>query len=98
MAVVEVYVGWPTVEAIVTNKVAPGMLDHYLARTGYDSQQTSEPEDSNPPNNLWKPVGGDHRAHGVFGELAKSVSFQSWANLHRLPLALTAFIALFLQL
>src|SRR6266704_132303 len=41
----EVYVGWPTVEAIVGNKVAPRLADHYLARTGYDSQQTNEPAD-----------------------------------------------------
>ena len=26
-------VGWPTVEAIVGNKIAPGLLDAYLART-----------------------------------------------------------------
>ena len=35
----EFYVGLPSVEAIVANKIAPGLLDHYLARTGYDSQQ-----------------------------------------------------------
>jgi len=47
----EMYVGMPTVEAIVGNKVAPGLLDHYLARTGYESQQTDEPADPNRPNN-----------------------------------------------
>ena len=25
------------------NRVVPGLLDRYLARTGYDSQQTSQP-------------------------------------------------------
>ena len=55
----ELYVGWPTVEAIVANKVAPGALDHYLGRTGFRSQQTSEPEDPHRPDNLWKPVEGD---------------------------------------
>jgi hypothetical protein len=58
----ELYVGWPTVEAIVANKVAPGALDHYLGRTGFRSQQTSEPEDPHRPDNLWKPVEGDHGA------------------------------------
>src|SRR5437588_1481487 len=48
----ELYVGWPTVEAIVANKVAPGALDHYLGRTGFRSQQTSEPEDPHRPDNL----------------------------------------------
>ena len=62
----EIYVGLPTVEAIVGNKVAPALLDHYLGRTGYNSQQTQEPEDPNRPNNLWEAVGGDHGAHGAF--------------------------------
>src|SRR5881394_569047 len=30
----EIYVGMPTVAAIVGNKLAPSLLDHYLARTG----------------------------------------------------------------
>jgi hypothetical protein len=42
----------PTVEAIVGNKVAPGLLDHYLARTGYESQQTDEPADPDRPNDV----------------------------------------------
>ena len=41
----ELAVGWPTVEAIVGNKIAPGWLDAYLARTCYDAQMTDEPED-----------------------------------------------------
>src|SRR6201997_3013573 len=43
----ELYVGGPTLEAILANKVAPGILDHYLGRTGFQSQQTSEPENPN---------------------------------------------------
>src|ERR687887_283602 len=39
----ELMVGWPTVKAIVGNSVAPGLADRYLARTGYESQQTEEP-------------------------------------------------------
>lgn len=46
------------------NKLAPGLLDRYLGKTGFDSQQTSEPEDPNRPNNLWEPLKGDHGAHG----------------------------------
>jgi NAD(P)-dependent dehydrogenase (short-subunit alcohol dehydrogenase family) len=84
----ELYVGMPTVEAIVGNKVAPGLLDRYLARTGYESQQTGEPADPNRPNNLWEPVPGDHGAHGVFGYRSSDHSLQLWANTHRGLLAL----------
>jgi hypothetical protein len=79
----EIYVGWPTVEAIVGNKIAPGALDHYLARTGFDSQQTSEPEDPNRPDNLWHPVPGDHGAHGTFDAQAHKTSWELRADLER---------------
>jgi short-subunit dehydrogenase len=84
----EMYVGMPSVEAIIGNKIAPGLLDHYLARTGYESQQTDEPADPDRPNNLWEPVPGDHGAHGVFDDRANDHSLQLWADTHRGLLAL----------
>ncbi|HEV2990433.1 MAG TPA: SDR family oxidoreductase [Candidatus Angelobacter sp.] len=89
----ELYVGWPTVEAIAGNKLAPGLLDRYLGHKGYTSQQTSEPEDPERPDNLWKPVAGDHGAHGAFGEHAKPRSYQVWADLHRGWLSTAAILA-----
>lgn len=79
----EFYVGLPSVEAIVANKIAPGLLDHYLAHNGYDSQQHDGAENPNRPNNLWQPVAGDHGAHGTFGARAHKWSPQLWANEHR---------------
>jgi hypothetical protein len=81
----EVYVGLPTDVAIIGNKLAPGAGDRYLARTGFDSQQTSEPEDPDRPDNLWTPVDEDRDfgAHGRFGSRAKSRSWQLWAAEHR---------------
>ncbi len=82
----EIYVGLPTVEAIVGNKIAPGALDHYLARTCFDAQmRPNEPEDPNRPDNLWEPVDADedHGAHGVFGARARTWSPQLWTDLHR---------------
>lgn len=81
----EVYVGGSTVKAIVVNKVAPGLLDRYLARNGYDSQQTGEREDPSRPDNLWSPLDSqqDRGSHGDFDSRARRYSPQSWANLHR---------------
>jgi short-subunit dehydrogenase len=79
----EIYAGWPTVEAIVGNKLAPGVLDRYLGKTGFDSQQTSEPEDPNRPNNLWEPLKGDHGAHGAFDLQARETSLELQASLGR---------------
>lgn len=72
----ELYVGWPTVKAIVGNKVASRLADWYLARTGYQAQQTDVPEDSTRPDNLWQPVQGDHGAHGEFDARGRNRSWE----------------------
>jgi NADP-dependent 3-hydroxy acid dehydrogenase YdfG len=80
----EVYVGWPTVKAIVGGaRIAPGYGDRVVAGMGYDSQQTDEPEDPNRPHNLWDPLPGDRGAHGRFDALAASSSWQLWATMYR---------------
>ncbi|PYK51334.1 MAG: short-chain dehydrogenase [Verrucomicrobia bacterium] len=84
----EFYVGWPSAKAIVGNKIAPGLGDHFLARTGYESQQYDGSEDPNRAHNLWEPVAGDHGAHGDFDSRVKSHSAQWWMSKHRGRLAL----------
>ena len=79
----ELYVGWPTVQAIVGNKIAPGLADLYLARTGYDAQQIDEPVPPDRPDNLFEPVPGDFAAHGRFDDRAKTRSVQLWLTKHR---------------
>jgi short-subunit dehydrogenase len=79
----EVNIGFPTVKAIIANKFFPGYLDRYLARYGYDSQQTNEPDDPGRPDNLWKPLPRDFGAHGRFDRQAHSWSAQLWATTHR---------------
>jgi hypothetical protein len=70
----EVYVGAPTVEAVLGNKLAPGALDHYLAGRGWQGQLTGTPADPTRPNNLFEPVDGDPGAHGVFDSRARRSS------------------------
>lgn len=79
----EMYVGFPTVKAIVGNKIVPGYADHYLARNGYESQQTDEPDEPNRPDNLWEPVTGDHGAHGPYDDRSSDWSAQLWATENR---------------
>ncbi len=81
----EIYVGGSTVAAILGNKIAPGLGDWYLSRTGYASQQTDEPEPPDRPDNLWRPV-DEHRdfgAHGRFADRAAPSSAQVWLTEHR---------------
>ena len=89
----EVYVGWPTVKAIVGNKIAPRLADWYLARNGYSSQQTDEPVESDRRDNLWEPVPGDHGARGDFGARSLSSSWQFRLNKHKTGLTLAGLTA-----
>ncbi|SRR5579883_2578784 len=92
----ELYVGGSTVEAILGTKLAPGLLDRYLAKTGYSSQQTDQPVAPDRPSNLWEPVShGNYSAHGQFDAQAKDGSLELWVakNLNWLTLAVGAGVA-----
>ncbi len=86
----EVYVGTSSVGAIVGNKLAPSLLDKYLAKSGYKSQQTGEREEPGRPDNLFTPVDSDQDrgAHGHFDDRAYGHSVQLWADQHRRSLGI----------
>ena len=79
----EVYVGGPTVEAIVGDKVASGLADHYLAKTNFEAQQTPDPADPDRPDNLFDPLEGDPGAHGRFDGRSNPRSIQWWLTSNR---------------
>ncbi|MFF7790208.1 SDR family oxidoreductase [Streptomyces sp. NPDC007991] len=93
----EHWIGGSTVATLLGQRFATGLLDRYLARTGYDSQQTDDAVDPSRPANLWEPVDGaagrDFGAHGVFEEQAHERSLQLWLSRHRRPLAMGAALA-----
>jgi NAD(P)-dependent dehydrogenase (short-subunit alcohol dehydrogenase family) len=82
------YVGASTVGTILGNKVAAGLLDRYLARTGYDAQQTGTRASGSHPGNLWEPLDGrgpddhDFGAHGAFDDRSHERSAQAWLSRH----------------
>ncbi|HKI24233.1 MAG TPA: SDR family oxidoreductase [Gaiellaceae bacterium] len=79
----EVFVGGPTLLAIVGNRLAPTLGDLYLARTAYEAQQTLTPVEPEEPDNLFRPVPGDHGARGPFDDEAKERSLQLWLTRNR---------------
>lgn len=83
----QVLVGSPTLRTIWGNRAAPGLVDRYLARNGYEAQMTDDPEDPDRPDNLWDPLPGDHGARGPFDEEQVERSLQVWATTHRKSLA-----------
>ena len=87
----EYWVGTPTVMAILGQKVIPGLLDIYLGKTGYKSQQIpNEPKNPDAPNNLYKYVPGKHSARGKFANRSTMTSVEVFIVLNRNLLALGA--------
>jgi len=82
----EYWVGASTAATLLVNAVAPGLLDRYLARTGFSSQQTGTPRPADQPANLWEPADGrdgrDFGAHGIFDDRSHARSAQVWASQH----------------
>ena len=79
----EIWVGIPTIKSILANRIAPGLLDRYLASNGYQGQLTDEPKPETAPNNLFDPVKGDYGAHGRFDRTAKPGSWEMFTDRHR---------------
>ena len=92
----EYWVGETTAATLLANAVAPGLLDRYLARTGFAAQQTDWPRDPDQPENLWHPADArrDHGAHGAFDRRSHGRSPQVWASQHHGLLAAAGGLAL----
>jgi NAD(P)-dependent dehydrogenase (short-subunit alcohol dehydrogenase family) len=88
------WVGESTVVTLVAQKFVAPLLDRYLGRTGYDSQQTDQPVNGQQPQNLWQPVdeeaGSDHGAHGGFDAESHARSPQLWFSHHPVKSAVGA--------
>lgn len=81
----EWWVGASTAATLAANALVPGILDRYLGRTGFDSQQTSEPVSPDRAVNLWEPADAtrDRGAHGLFDRRSHATSAQWWMTTHR---------------
>ena len=79
----QVWVGYPTVQAILANRIAPGLIDWYLAKVGYSGQLTDETLPPNAPANLFEAVPGDYGAHGRFDSSSKTRSWEMFTDRHR---------------
>jgi NAD(P)-dependent dehydrogenase (short-subunit alcohol dehydrogenase family) len=82
----EYWVGASTTATLLANRLAPAVLDRYLARTGYGSQQTPQAVEPGRPDDLFRPVDGtdgtDHGARGIFDERSHDRSPQLWLAQH----------------
>jgi NAD(P)-dependent dehydrogenase (short-subunit alcohol dehydrogenase family) len=88
------WVGGSTAATLAGNRIIPALLDRYLARTGYASQQTSQKAAPERPDNLLQPADGadgdDYGAHGIFDSISHDRSPQLWLSQHARALITTA--------
>lgn len=91
----ELLVGASTLLAVWGQKFVPGILDWYLGRTGYDSQQTGTARPDRA-DNLDRPLDAqhDHGAHGRFDGRAHDWSPALELSLHRGLFATLGAVAL----
>ena len=83
----DVWVGFPTVKAILANRIAPGLIDRYLAKVGYAGQLTDIPEPADAPANLFEPVPGAYGAHGRFDKRRpRTGSWEMFTDRHKMAL------------
>jgi NAD(P)-dependent dehydrogenase (short-subunit alcohol dehydrogenase family) len=85
----ELWVGAPTALTIIGNRLAPWLAERYLARTGFDSQQTDRRAPSGREDYLEAPLDTerDHGSTGPFGDVAHDRSLQLLLATHRPELA-----------
>src|SRR5436305_1653720 len=66
----EIWIAWSTTMAILGQRIVPGLLDRYLAKHAWESQETSQLPPGHPlkhaHDNVDEPIAGDRGAHGPF--------------------------------
>ena len=90
----EVWVGFPTVKAILANRIAPSLVDKYLASAGYTGQLSNEALPPDAPANLFKPVPGDYGAHGRFDSRSRTGSWEMFTDRHKMAFWAAAGVGL----
>lgn len=91
----ELWVGFTSVRAILGTMVAPGLLDKFLARKGYDGQLTSEPQTSKHADNLFQPLSDGHATHGRFDDRARRNAPAFSASVVRATIAFVTAVLIF---
>lgn len=103
----EIWVGYPTAQAIFGNQLLPWLADRILARQAYGGQQTDPATPHGRSGNLFKPL-DDERTYGIRGPFdarTKTTSLQlitlsdmGWRILVAAPVGLVAVGLLWLAL
>lgn len=91
----ELWLGGPSLKAILGNMLMPGLLDRMLALQAWEGQMTAAEDPAGRPDNLFEPVEGLHRTNGRFSDQARDHALGlSSKNVRQLVAAGAASVAL----
>jgi len=79
----ELWVGWPTILAILGAGMFPGYADRRLAKQAFVGQMDARLDSPRRPDNLFAPAPGEYGAHGRFDARSRRHSLMLWLNLNR---------------
>jgi NAD(P)-dependent dehydrogenase (short-subunit alcohol dehydrogenase family) len=79
----ELSVGWQTIAALLGQRIAPGLMDRYLADRAWTGQMSDDPARPGSPDNLDTSVAARVGAQGAFDDMASDSSPLLWADTHR---------------
>lgn len=85
----ELLVGLPTLKAVWGQKLIPGLLDSYLARTAWDAQFVDRPNRQSG-DILFETLPGDPGAHGPYRDRERGPDLQMRLRRHAASAALAA--------
>ena len=98
----EVWVGKPTFEAIIANKLFPAMMDYYMARRAFEGQFEKPRDQRDTQGNLFAPLKKFHHTEGHFSSRQRSSVFwfgtSWWQEVMLAAFVLAAFAFLILAL
>src|SRR5215213_7896176 len=78
----DVVVGGAAKALILSQAVAPRLLDHLLKARGFEVHYTREPKPEDAPDNLFEPIEGHNTVEGTFVDRAHPRSFYNWLQRH----------------
>lgn len=79
----EMLVGRSTVQAVLGQKMIPGLLDRFLACTAWSGQFVDEPNRQDGRDILFAPLPGDPGMHGPYRDREQGPDLQMWLQTHR---------------
>ena len=79
----EIWLGFPTVKAILANRIAPGLIDRYLAKTGYSGQLSDQRLPADAPANLSSPFPATTARMAASTPSSRTGSWEMFTDRHR---------------